>query len=89
LTFPTEGQIVRSADMTVRWTAVADAMHYSVRIVDDYGRLIVDSFTDTAEYAVPSHIELAPGVDYYVKIDAYVVGDKAVSSSHTHFTVSD
>lgn len=89
LVFPTEGQVVNPADMTVRWTPVADAMHYAVRIVDDYGRIVVDSFADTPEYAVPPHIRLAPGMNYYVKIDAYVIGDKAVSSSHIYFTVAD
>lgn len=89
LVFPTERQNVSAADMTVRWTPVADAIHYSVRIVDDYGRIVVDSFADAPAYAVPPHIRLAPGTNYYVKIDAYVVGDKAVSSSHVHFTVAD
>lgn len=89
LTFPTEGQLVSPADMTVRWMPVTDAMHYSVRIVDDYGRIIVDAFSDTAEYALPSNIRLAPGTDYYVKVDAYIVGDKAVSANHIRFTIAD
>ncbi|MDX1480423.1 MAG: hypothetical protein R3315_02030 [Woeseiaceae bacterium] len=89
LIFPADGQRVGSADMTVRWTPVADAIHYSVRIVDDYGRIIVDSFADTAEFTVPPHVRLEPNVTYYVKIDAYVVGDKAVSSSHIPFTVAE
>ncbi|NCF52977.1 hypothetical protein GWP57_15350 [Gammaproteobacteria bacterium] len=89
LIFPTEGQTVSPAGMMVRWTPVDDAMHYSVRIVDDYGRIVIDSFADAPEFRVPSHIRLAPGANYYVKIDAYVVGDKAVSSSHISFTVAD
>ena len=89
LIFPREGQTVSPAGMMVRWTPVDDAMHYSVRIVDDYGRIVVDSFADAPEFRVPSHIRLAPGANYYVKVDAYVVGDKAVSSSHISFTVAD
>jgi hypothetical protein len=89
LTFPMDGQVVSPTDIAVQWTPVADAMHYSVRIVDDYGRIVVDSFSDTAEFVLPTHIRLAPGADYYVKIDAYVLGDKAVSSRHIHFMVKD
>ena len=49
----------------------------------------VDSFADSPEFVIPPNTRLAPGMSYYVKIDAYVVGDKAVSSRHISFTVED
>jgi len=89
LTYPIEGQTVDSARLTVHWTPVAGAIQYSVRIVDDFGRIVVNSYTDTSEYTVPANVLLAPDTGYYVKVDAYVMGDKAVSSHHIHFTISE
>ena len=37
----------------------------------------------------PGRLDLQPGAEYFVHIDAYPSGDKAVNSGHVPFRVSD
>lgn len=86
---PRAGTAVESQHVQFRWTAVAGSPYYDVRIVTDDGAVVVRQRVDGTAWQLPDQLQLQPGAEYFVHIDAYPTGDKAVSSDHVPFRVSD
>jgi hypothetical protein len=86
---PGSGTAVDARRLSFRWTEVPGTPYYDVRIVTDAGDVVIQQrVTDTAwRPQVP--LDLQPGAEYFVHIDAYPFGDKAVSSDHVPFRVAD
>jgi hypothetical protein len=57
-------------------------------VTGDGDVVIQERVTDTS-WRPPAHVELRPGPEYFVHVDAYPSGDKAVSSDHVPFRVSE
>jgi len=55
--------------------------------VTDDGDLVVQERVDGTAWQ--PQLELQPGTEYFVHVDAYPSGDKAVSSEHVPFRVLD
>jgi hypothetical protein len=75
--------------MQFRWTEVAGSPYYDVRIVTDDGAVVVRERVAGTTWQPPAQLRLQPGAEYFVHVDAYPSGDKAVSSDHVPFRVSD
>lgn len=86
---PGAGSAVDARHALFRWTAVADSPYYDVRIVTDDGEVVVRERVTGTTWQVPSVVRLKSGAEYFVHVDAYPAGDKAVSSEHVPFRVSD
>lgn len=86
---PAAGATVDPAQLSVRWTAVPSSDYYDVRVVDEAGALIVEQRVVATEWRPDSAVELHPGGDYYVYVEAYHAGGKTVGSAHVPFRASD
>jgi len=86
---PRAGTAVESQHAQFRWTAVAGSPYYDVRIVTDDGAVVVRQRVDGTAWQLPDPLQLQPGAEYFVHVDAYPSGDKTVSSDHVPFRVSD
>lgn len=86
---PRAGAAVEAQHVQFRWTAVAGSPYYDVRIVTDDGSVVVRQRVDGTDWQLPDQLQLQPGTEYFVHVDAYPSGDKAVSSDHIPFRVSD
>jgi hypothetical protein len=86
---PRSGNAVDAQRAQFRWTAVAGSPYYDVRIVTDDGAVVVRERVAGTDWRLPEQVRLQPGAEYFVHIDAYPSGDKAVSSDHIPFRVSD
>jgi hypothetical protein len=86
---PGAGTAVDAQRLSFRWTEVAGTPYYDVRIVTDAGDVVVRQRVTGTTWRPPAQLKLQPGAEYFVHIDAYPSGDKAVSSNHVPFRVSD
>lgn len=86
---PGEGTAVDVRRLSFRWTEVPGTPYYDVRIVTDAGDVVIRQRVTGTTWQPPAQLNLQPGAEYFVHIDAYPSGDKAVSSDHVPFRVSD
>jgi anti-sigma factor RsiW len=86
---PSDGASVDPRRLSFRWTEVSGSPFYDVRIVTDAGDVVVQQRVTGTAWQLPAQLNLQPGAEYFVRIDAYPSGDKAVSSDHVPFRVSD
>jgi len=86
---PVDGASVDPRRQSFRWTEVSGSPFYDVRIVTDAGDVVVQQRVTGTAWQLPSQLNLQPGAEYFVRVDAYPSGDKAVSSDHVPFRVSE
>ena len=86
---PGAGTAVDPRRLSFRWTEVSGTPYYDVRIVTDVGDVVIRQRVTGTTWRPPAQLNLQPGAEYYVHVDAYPSGDKAVSSDHVPFRVSD
>ncbi len=86
---PGDGASVDPRRLSFRWTEVSGSPFYDVSIVTDAGDVVVQQRVTGTAWRLPAQLSLQPGAEYFVRIDAYPSGDKAVSSAHVPFRVSD
>jgi len=86
---PVAGVALDPRALNFRWTPVAGSPYYDVRIVSDAGDLIVQQRVTGTEWRPPTPLNLVPGAEYFVHVDAYPSGDKAMGSEHIPFRIAD
>lgn len=86
---PTDGATLQRSASAVRWSAVAGAQGYDVRVVNDAGDVVSEARVVGTAWQLPNPERLKPGVDYFVHVDALLIGDKTVSSPHVAFRVAE
>ena len=86
---PAAGGAVDAQHAQFRWTEVAGSPYYEVRIVTDDGAVVARERVTGTAWQLPAQLQLQPGAEYFVHVDAYPSGDKAVSTDHVPFRVSD
>ena len=75
--------------LSFRWNAVPGTRYYDVRIVTDEGDVVVQQRVTGTSWQPPAHLDLRPDAEYFVLVEAYPDGDKAVSSRHVPFRTPD
>jgi len=86
---PGAGTAVDARRLSFRWTEVSGTPYYDVRIVTDAGDVVIRQRVTGTTWRPLAELNLEPGAEYFVHVDAYPSGDKAVSSDHVPFRVSD
>ena len=86
---PAAGVALDARRLSFRWTEVAGTPYYDVRIVTDAGDVVIQQRVTGTDWQPTTQLNLQPGAEYFVHVDAYPSGDKAVSSDHVPFRVSD
>lgn len=86
---PRPDAAVDAKRLSIRWTGIPGSPYYDVRIVTDAGDIVTEHRVNGTTWLVPPEIVLEPGTDYFVHVDAYPQGDKAVSSGHVPFRVAE
>ncbi len=86
---PQAGASVDPRRSTFQWEAIPGTPYYDVRIVTDDGAVVIQQRVNGNEWSPPAELALVPGAEYYLHVDAYPSGDKAVSSDHVPFRVPD
>jgi hypothetical protein len=84
---PAKGAIVRSEDLTIRWSGVPGSLYYDIRLVNAEGLMIWQDRLEETELHLPSRLELISGEQYFVRVDAYLAEAKSISSRHVPFTI--
>lgn len=85
--YPAAGVALEADHLRFRWTVVEGSRYYEVRVVSDSGDLIREERVFGTEWRPMGQLELRPGVEYFVQVDAYPADDKTVSSEHVPFRV--
>jgi len=76
-------------DGVFRWTAVSNSLYYQLRIVSDEGDLVWQGRVDGTHWVLPAGLSLAPGAEYFVRVDAYLTEAKALNSDYLLFRVGE
>lgn len=87
--FPGSGAAVDLRQLEVSWTEVPGTPYYDVRIVTDSGDIVIQRRVTATRWKPAAPLKLEPGEEYFVLVDAYPSGNKAVSSRHVPFRISD
>lgn len=86
---PNEGVAVVAAGDPFRWSPVPNSLYYQVRIVSDAGDLLWQERVDGTEWRLPGGLNLSPGVEYFVRVDAYLTDAKALQSDYLLFRLGE
>jgi len=86
---PRAGTATDARELSFRWTKVSGSPFYDVRIVTDAGDVVIQQRVTGTTWRPPAQLDLQSGAEYFVHVDAYPAGDKAVSSDHVPFRVVD
>jgi hypothetical protein len=76
---------INSSAGIFKWTAVPNSLYYEVRIVSDAGDLLWQERVDGTEWRLPAGLALTPGLDYFVRVDAYLTDAKTLQSDYMLF----
>ncbi len=82
---PSEGVTLVADDSLFRWTPVPNSLYYQVRIVSDAGDLLWQQRVDGTEWRLPDGLNLSPGVECFVRVDAYLTEAKSLQSDYLLF----
>jgi hypothetical protein len=86
---PANGAAIDLGSLVFQWSEVPDSLYYDVRVVTDEGDLIWQERVEDTELALPEHLQLKTGSEYFVRVDAYLAAAKSISSRHVPFTVTE
>lgn len=84
---PREGMTITPDAGVFNWTAVPDSLYYQVRIVSDEGDLLWKERVNATQWGLPGELSLAPGAEYYVRVDAYLAEAKTLNSDYLLFRI--
>jgi hypothetical protein len=73
----------------IEWTPVSGSLYYDVHVISEAGNHIWKERVTGANWVAVEMQSLAPGTEYFVRIDAYLPNAKTVSSEHVAFTVGE
>jgi hypothetical protein len=85
ITAPVERASIELSDLEVNWSAFPGARYYEVRVIDDDGDLVLVQRVDGTEWTPANDLNLAPGSDFYVRVDAYTADGVPHRSEHVLF----
>ena len=84
---PDEGAFFDVGNTLFHWTEIPGSLYYDIRIVTWEGDMVWQERVNDTEWGLPDKIELESGVEYYVRVDAYLAEAKSISSPHVLFKV--
>jgi hypothetical protein len=86
---PSSGMLASSDDFVVRWTEVPGSLYYEVRIVSDVGDLLSLERTSEPQWSMGDGVELRPGDEYFIRVDAFLSDSQAIQSDHIPFRLRE
>lgn len=86
---PHEGATISSRTGLFRWSTVPDSLYYEIRIVSDEGDLVWQERVEGTQWKLQPGLALAPGAEYFVRVDAYLTESKALNSDFVPFTAGE
>lgn len=87
ITWPTPGLSIDPQGAAVRWTPVTGSLYYDIQVLSDSGDVLWRGRVDESMAALPESLELAPGQEYFLRVDAYLAEARSISSHHVVFSV--
>lgn len=85
---PRAGESVERAALTVAWRPVAEALGYTVQVMDDRGDLLWEDRTEALSTTIPATVDLPPGGECYVWVTAELRSGLEVRSPATAFRIA-
>jgi len=79
---PAAGSVIRPTQQVFRWTEVPGSLFYDVRLLNPDGDLLLRERVEATRWLLPDTLQLEPGEEYFIRIDAYLSDAKYVSSEH-------
>ena len=86
---PTAGMTVNASELVFRWTEIPGSRFYEVRIVTESGELVSERRVVKTEWRPTGELDLHPGAEYFVHVDAYPSEARTLSSDHVPFRIAN
>ena len=84
---PAADSVVRPSEQVFLWSEVPGTLFYDVRVVSPDGDLLLRERVTRTRWLLPEDLQLKPGEEYFVRVDAYLSDAKYLSSNHHVFRV--
>jgi hypothetical protein len=86
---PSSGVLGERDGFVIRWTEVSGSLYYEIRVVTDVGDLLSKARVENTEWTIGRDVELEPGREYFIRVDAYLSDAKAIRSEHIPFRIRE
>ena len=86
---PLDGASIPPAGLQVRWTAMPGALFYDVFVLSDAGDLLVKERLTGTLWKAAQTLTLAPGSEYFVRVEAHLPDASTANSEHVIFKVGE
>jgi hypothetical protein len=86
---PSSGILGERDGFVIRWTEVSGSLYYEIRVVTDVGDLLTEARVENTEWTIGRDVELEPGREYFIRVDAYLSDAKAIRSEHIPFRIRE
>ena len=86
---PGDGSTIDPERLIFSWTDVPGSLYYDIQIVNDEGDLVFEARVTDTQWGPQADMQLSPGAEYFVRIDAFLAEAKTLSSDHVVFKVSE
>jgi hypothetical protein len=86
---PSSGILGERDGFVIRWTEVPGSLYYEVRVVTDVGNLLGEARVENAQWTIGRELELEPGREYFIRVDAFLSDSQTIRSEHMPFRLKD
>lgn len=86
---PAPGSAIDPSRLVFSWMPVTGTPFYEVRIVTDEGDVVLEQRVTATTWRPSVPLDLKRGQQYFVLVEAYPSGDKALSSRHVPFRIPE
>ena len=86
---PSSGILGERDGFVIRWTEVPGSLYYEIRVVTDAGNLLSEARVENTEWIIGGDLNLEPGREYFIRVDAYLADAKTIRSEHVPFRLRD
>jgi hypothetical protein len=86
---PAPGATVDRRRLDVRWTGIPGSAYYDVRIVSESGDVVLEQRVTGTAWQPGELLELRPGHQYFVQVEAHPTPSKTLTSNHVPFSVAE
>ena len=73
----------------VRWAEVSGSIHYNIHVLSADGDVLLTERAQVTEWTLPGELQLNPGSDYFLRIEAVLPDGGTLNSRHIRFKAAE
>jgi hypothetical protein len=86
---PVEGALINPDGLEIRWSGIEGSLHYELYVLSEAGDVLMHKRTAETYWSGAESLQLEPGAEYYVYVEARLPDTRSTGSRHVPFGVKD